>query len=233
MALDLARRPAGVAGGNTGHGHVWKRPDGLVARCGGPALCAECARDAAQGPQNDGARRPSNIVGIDPGLSGALALYAGGNCVTVEDLPIWYAKRGKKTARKIDTLGLQRILNLWADNVAIGEVYVEAVHTMPKQGIVSSGQLMEAFGAIQACVLCVGLPLVLVDPATWKAATGLPGKHHKDAERIIIRRAAMAFPRSAEAFARLKDHNRAEAALLARYGFNLRYGKGVENVANA
>jgi hypothetical protein len=34
-------------GTNTGHGHVWARPDGLKARCGGPALCRECARDTA------------------------------------------------------------------------------------------------------------------------------------------------------------------------------------------
>ncbi len=24
------------------HGHVAKRPDGVLARCGGPALCSEC-----------------------------------------------------------------------------------------------------------------------------------------------------------------------------------------------
>lgn len=27
---------------NTGHGHVFKRPDGSVMRCGGPSLCGEC-----------------------------------------------------------------------------------------------------------------------------------------------------------------------------------------------
>lgn len=162
------------------------------------------------------------VIGIDPGLSGALALYAGGAHVTVEDLPVWLAMRGKKTARKLDVLGLQRILKRWADTVAIGEVFVEAVHTMPKQGIVSAGQFMEAFGAIQACVLCAGLSLVLVDPATWKTATGL-GRDKK----LALRRAAMAFPQSSESFARAMDHNRAEAALLARYGFNLRRSKGV------
>jgi len=34
-------------GANTGHGHVWKRPDGVKTRCGGPMLCSKCARDAA------------------------------------------------------------------------------------------------------------------------------------------------------------------------------------------
>lgn len=33
---------------NTGHGHVFPRPDGVRARCGGPGLCAECSRDLAR-----------------------------------------------------------------------------------------------------------------------------------------------------------------------------------------
>src|SRR5689334_18771042 len=33
---------------NTGHGHVYPRPDGVKARCGGPSLCSECARDYAR-----------------------------------------------------------------------------------------------------------------------------------------------------------------------------------------
>jgi hypothetical protein len=33
---------------NTGHGHVFPRPDGAKARCGGPALCSECAADQAR-----------------------------------------------------------------------------------------------------------------------------------------------------------------------------------------
>jgi hypothetical protein len=35
-------------GTNTGHGHIWARPDGMKARCGGPGLCARCSRDQAQ-----------------------------------------------------------------------------------------------------------------------------------------------------------------------------------------
>ncbi len=30
------------------HGHVNPRPDGMVARCGGPRLCADCALELAQ-----------------------------------------------------------------------------------------------------------------------------------------------------------------------------------------
>lgn len=33
---------------NTGHGHVFPRADGAVARCGGPGICAECKADLAR-----------------------------------------------------------------------------------------------------------------------------------------------------------------------------------------
>ncbi len=32
-------------GGNSGHGHVWERPDKTKARCGGVAICGQCAKD--------------------------------------------------------------------------------------------------------------------------------------------------------------------------------------------
>lgn len=46
MKLD-AKALEGI-GGNTGHGHVWARPDGMKARCGGPGICRECSRDLAR-----------------------------------------------------------------------------------------------------------------------------------------------------------------------------------------
>jgi hypothetical protein len=41
-------------GTNTGHGHVWPRPDTAKARCGGPALCPACARDVIRMHETDG-----------------------------------------------------------------------------------------------------------------------------------------------------------------------------------
>ena len=33
--------------GNWGHGHVYPRPDGMTARCGGPKICERCSLDLA------------------------------------------------------------------------------------------------------------------------------------------------------------------------------------------
>lgn len=42
---DDDEEPAPPLGPNRGHGHVWRRPDGMQARCGGPGVCTVCARD--------------------------------------------------------------------------------------------------------------------------------------------------------------------------------------------
>lgn len=36
------------ANSNTGHGHVFARPDSVKARCGGPGLCPACSAEAAR-----------------------------------------------------------------------------------------------------------------------------------------------------------------------------------------
>lgn len=43
---------------NTGHGHVYPRPDRVVARCGGPALCDVCAKEEAA--QKAAAEQPND-----------------------------------------------------------------------------------------------------------------------------------------------------------------------------
>lgn len=40
ITLEYGPRP------NVGHGHVFPRADGVVAKCGGPGLCRDCEADA-------------------------------------------------------------------------------------------------------------------------------------------------------------------------------------------
>ncbi len=49
-----------------GHGHVIKNKDGLVARCGGPAICSECALEyAAIKPDGNIHTMPRAILHIE------------------------------------------------------------------------------------------------------------------------------------------------------------------------
>lgn len=46
---------------NTGHGHVFPRPDGARARCGGPGMCPVCSADQVRKgiQEHDAEQRPS------------------------------------------------------------------------------------------------------------------------------------------------------------------------------
>lgn len=155
------------------------------------------------------------VLGIDPGLSGALAAVdtKAPTLLAVHDMPVHKAKRGGKVRRTLDLPELVRIVSLISDAFGAEIAAIEDVHTMPGQGVVSSGQLMEAFGAAKGIAVAVGYRLHLARPSQWKAALGLTSD-----KALSRRKASLLFPDSARFFARVKDDGRAEAALIAMYG---------------
>jgi crossover junction endodeoxyribonuclease RuvC len=148
------------------------------------------------------------IAGIDPGLDGAIAVFDG-ESLEIHDLPMLTISGGRKTRRILNPESLSSLLL----RINPSFVYVENVHTMPKQGIVSSGRLMETFGIIRGVLGALQLPRAFVEPRTWKRRFALIGKRGKDDSRRV---AIDLFP--SVSFHRAKDHNRAEAALIAFYG---------------
>ena len=59
---------------NTGHGHVFPRPDGVKARCGGPALCSECAFDYFRKYQDGAPQKAAEAP--KPPFPGTASMYA-------------------------------------------------------------------------------------------------------------------------------------------------------------
>jgi crossover junction endodeoxyribonuclease RuvC len=155
------------------------------------------------------------VIGIDPGISGAIAMYDGTNLI-VEDVPTLQIKKSKgKGVKNIinitELAGLFNFLFAGADHA-----YVERVSSMPGQGVTSMFNFGDAFGTLKMGVAMVQIPLTLVSAVEWKSKMGL----NSDAERSR-ERALRLFPRDAKYFQRKMDHNRAEAALLAWYGYQL------------
>lgn len=147
------------------------------------------------------------IVGIDPGLSGALAWYDG-ETLTVEDMPTLSLTRGGKAKRAVDGSRLAALLRPRVDHVVI-----ERVAAMPKQGVSSVFSFGQTYGLILGVVAALQIPHTTVPPATWKRALGVPKA--KDGARA---RATELLPEWADRWARAKDDGRAEAALIALYG---------------
>lgn len=148
------------------------------------------------------------IIGIDPGISGAIAIIGDHRAApAVKDMPVMSKGTGKK--QQVNAAELARMLASCAPSV----VYVERVSAMPEQGVVSMFAFGEAFGVIRGVLAAMNIPIELVTPQTWKRRFGLLGTE-KDAART---KAIELYPTAP--LARKKDIGRADALLIARYGW--------------
>jgi crossover junction endodeoxyribonuclease RuvC len=154
----------------------------------------------------------SAFLGIDPGLSGAIASYdpATGDLV-VHDIPTHTLKRNGKTKREIDLHATARIMDDLASSAG-ASITVEQVGAMPSQGVSSVFAFGKAYGALLALAASTFVPLHTVTPQVWKKALQVPSA--KDGARA---RASALLPRHAGLWPRAKDDGRAEAALIALY----------------
>ena len=154
------------------------------------------------------------FVGIDPGLSGALAFLSGEE-LDVLAMPTLTITKAKGTRRVLDLTALANIIDDKTKNAAKVSVFIEHVSAMPKQGVASMFSFGESYGAIKGIVAANFLPMTLVTPVTWKAK--LKVSRNKDDARY---RASQLMPRFAHLWSRRKDDGMAEAALIAFYGQN-------------
>src|SRR6185436_17599218 len=85
------------------------------------------------------------ILGVDPGASGALVmLETTDNVLCIQDMPTVRVQR-TTTGRQQTVVAeafLASLVHKWSPDVA----WVERVHAMPKQGVVSSFNFGLAFG---------------------------------------------------------------------------------------
>ncbi len=154
------------------------------------------------------------FVGIDPGLSGALA-FRSNEEMDVLPMPTLTITKAKGTRRVLDLTALANIVDNKTKNAARVNVYIERVSAMPKQGVASMFAFGEGYGAIKGIIAANFLPMTLVTPVTWKAK--LKVSSNKDDARY---RASQLMPRFAHLWSRRSDDGLAEAALIAFYGQN-------------
>lgn len=154
----------------------------------------------------------SPIFGIDPGLSGAVAELDPQlpQIATVRDMPIApYGKAGF-VKNAVDLVELARLLGRRVD----AWVFLERVSAFPGQGVGSMFSLGMSYWGAAGVAHALEHEVVLVEPKAWKGHFGLS----KDkAEALALARKL--FPTCPD-LARAKDHGRAEALLIARYGLD-------------
>ena len=122
------------------------------------------------------------IIGIDPGITGAISFFEDGELKDVIDMPTMAS--GNKNKKQIN--GSQifneislRIQNQKSENI---NVVVEQVSAMPGQGVTSMFNFGQSFGAIKGICAAMQLPMYFVRPAKWKKYFNLI-KSEKQASR--------------------------------------------------
>ena len=156
------------------------------------------------------------IIGIDPGITGAIAALDHNGLLSIDDIPTMACGKGAgKRKHQVNAAGLAALLrdrvNGRADEVL---AVLERVANMPGQGVVGVFSLGDTFGCIRGVVAARGLPLELVTPQTWKKRFGL----NSDKEQARAK-AIELYPNAP--LDRKKDHGRAESILIARYGLEV------------
>lgn len=150
------------------------------------------------------------ILGIDPGLSGAIALLdEEGEIIEIYDMPISAKTSGKGNQVNAYLLaGYIGIVN--ADYSLNISAVIERVHAMPKQGVTSSFGFGRTLGVIEGVLASLSIPIEWVTPQKWKKQNGLIGKDKDAARTLCIER----YPKHLELFKRKKDCGRADAVLI-------------------
>jgi crossover junction endodeoxyribonuclease RuvC len=152
------------------------------------------------------------IVGIDPGVSGAICILRNGKVTMTCDMPIMVD--GTKSKRQVNAAELANILI----NEKIGEqdkIILESVSAMPGQGVTGMFSFGQSFGVIKGVCAALKLPLHLVRPVKWKKHFNLLNSE-KDASRTKV---IEMFPYISSEVSKKKDANKADAILIAKYFF--------------
>ena len=106
------------------------------------------------------------IIGIDPGLSGGIAILDNSKVIELFDMPVM--PDGKKNKRQLNSALLVKLIKDNIKNLEDTVMVVEQVNAMPGQGVTSMFNFGQTFGAIKGICAALGLPIFFVRPAKWK-----------------------------------------------------------------
>ena len=158
------------------------------------------------------------VIGIDPGLRGAIAAIRDGKFITAVSMPV---EAKAKKGERVDSQALYDALRSVHEKAVQGTTHqvtiaVELVYAMPFLGASSMLSLGDSFGCARtaACLIIPAARIELVPPATWKRFTKTQGKQKK----YSVVRARALFPDCRSLITHPKKHEGlAEALLIAYY----------------
>ena len=156
------------------------------------------------------------IIGMDPGISGAICFFENGEVKEIIDMP--NMADGKKNKRQINGPQIYNEISSRIKNTPKKEIVVviEQVSAMPGQGVTSMFNFGQSFGVLKGICSAMQLSMRFIRPAKWKKYFGLI-KTEKDASRTKV---IEIFPYISSQLSRKKDSNKADAILISSFFHN-------------
>lgn len=155
------------------------------------------------------------VIGVDPGMSGALSLLDPEHkLLDVIDMPSC-----PKSATKnwVDANKLNVVIKGWIELTGGDQLdaAVENVHAMPGQGVSSMFTFGHGLGIVHASLVCNSIPIHWVTPQTWKKHYSLTSE-----KKVSTAKACNLYPQHTDLLVTPRGKcldGRAEAILIARY----------------
>ena len=144
----------------------------------------------------------NTVISIDPGLTGAIAVFRENQDAEVHDMPV--LKSGTKNQSFIDVHGVFDLIPPG------GAVFIERQQAMPKQGVSSTFKTGYGYGQLIGMLDVMHTRYTIVSPAEWSKLIKRPAKAGKDWNIAEARRR---FPHLASVLLKSKD-GRADALLI-------------------
>jgi len=138
-------------------------------------------------------------IGVDPGKTGSIAI------ISLAETLVYDFEDPK-------TLTALRVARDHYNCMAL----VEKVNSMPKQGVASSFKFGTSYGIIRGWLEALGIRYELITPGKWWKQVSDSAPKGDDKKTAALELARRLFPElAATHLTRKKDHNRAEALLIA------------------
>jgi len=159
------------------------------------------------------------MMGVDPGLSGALALIdTRTGEVVVDDMPVRVlstrrVRRRGKMVTKVKKVVDGKAIGDWIEKHQPHRACIELVGSRPHQGVSTTFTFGEAYGCASGAIESMNVPLDRVTPLVWKRKLGLIGASKRGSLELARRK----YKHAAKRLARTRDNGRAEALLIAEY----------------
>ena len=151
------------------------------------------------------------IIGIDPGVSGAICILTDGKITEIYEMPTMID--GKKNKKQVNGAEVTNIINKELVNEKDINVVIEHVSAMPGQGVTSMFNFGQSFGVLKGICAALKLPVHFIRPVKWKKHFNLINTE-KDASRTKV---IELFPYISSKISKKKDANKADAILIARF----------------